>query len=53
MANVTFSSPVMAKDVTVYAVAGHRGTILAIAKAHKILFPSTAKTANAGPALLR
>jgi hypothetical protein len=27
MANITFSSPVMAKDVTVYAIAGHRGTI--------------------------
>jgi rubrerythrin/ferredoxin len=39
MANVTFSSPVMAKDVTVYAVAGHRGTILSIAKAHKIPIP--------------
>ncbi len=36
MANVTFSSPVMARDITVYAVAGHRGTILAVAKAHKI-----------------
>jgi ferredoxin/rubrerythrin len=36
MANVTFSSPSMARDITVYAVAGHRGTILAVAKAHKI-----------------
>ncbi len=36
MANVTFSSPVMPRDITVYAVAGHRGTILAVAKAHKI-----------------
>ncbi len=39
MANVTFSSPVMAKDVTVYAVAGHRGTILSVARAHKIPIP--------------
>ncbi len=39
MANITFESPVMAKDVTVYAVAGHRGTILSIAKAHKIPIP--------------
>ena len=31
MANVTFSSPMMAKDLTVYAVAGDRGTILALA----------------------
>ena len=36
MANVTFSSPAMARDITVYAVAGHRGTILAVAKAHKL-----------------
>ena len=39
MANVTFSSPVMAKDLTVYAIAGHRGTILSIAKAHKVPIP--------------
>ena len=39
MANLTFSSPVMAKDVTVYAIAGHRGTILSIAKAHRIPIP--------------
>lgn len=39
MANVTFSSPVMAKDVTVYAIAGHRGTLLSIAKAHNIPIP--------------
>jgi hypothetical protein len=36
MANVTFTSPVMAKDVTVYAIAGHRGTILSLAKANKM-----------------
>ncbi|MGO9487216.1 MAG: 2Fe-2S iron-sulfur cluster-binding protein [Rhodomicrobium sp.] len=36
MANVTFSSASMARDITVYAVAGHRGTILAVAQAHKI-----------------
>src|SRR3974377_1715539 len=39
MSNVTFSSPVMAKDLTVYAVAGDRGTILAVAKAHKVPIP--------------
>ncbi|NNM50940.1 MAG: 2Fe-2S iron-sulfur cluster binding domain-containing protein, partial [Pseudomonadales bacterium] len=39
MANITFSSPRMAKDVTVYAVAGDRGTILAVAKQHKIPIP--------------
>ena len=30
MANITFSSPSMARDVTVYAVAGDRGTVLAV-----------------------
>ena len=39
MSNVTFSSPVMAKDVTVYAVAGDRGTVLGVSKAHKIPIP--------------
>jgi ferredoxin/rubrerythrin len=39
MANVTFKSPVMAKDVTIYAVAGHRGTILSVAKTHSIPIP--------------
>jgi len=39
MANVTFSSPVMARDITVYAVAGDRGTLLALAKAHRIPIP--------------
>lgn len=36
MANVTFSSPAMRKDVTVYAVAGDRRTLLALARAEKI-----------------
>ena len=36
MPNVTFSSPEMKKDVTVYAVAGDTKTLLGIAKAHKI-----------------
>ena len=36
MANVTFSSPRMQKDVTVYAVAGDTQTLLSVAQAHKI-----------------
>jgi len=39
MANVTFSSPAMPRDITVYAVAGDRGTLLSLAKAHKIPIP--------------
>lgn len=39
MASVTFRSPVMAKDLTVYGVAGDRGTLLALAKEHNIPIP--------------
>jgi ferredoxin len=36
MANVTFSSPKMKKDLTVYATAGDRRTLLSVAKEHKV-----------------
>jgi ferredoxin len=36
MANVTFSSPAIRKDVTVYAIAGDCRTLLAVAKEHKV-----------------
>lgn len=36
MANVTFTSPRLKKDVTVYAVAGDTKTLLSVAQAHKI-----------------
>jgi ferredoxin len=36
MANVTFSSPRMKKDLTVYATAGNTQTLLAVAKAHRV-----------------
>lgn len=52
MANVTFSSPVMAKDVTVYAIAGHRGTILSIAKAHHIPIPFDCTEGECGSCLV-
>jgi rubrerythrin/ferredoxin len=39
MANITFRSPVMAKDLTIYAVAGARGSILKLAQEHKIPIP--------------
>ena len=52
MANVTFRSPVMAKDVTIYAVAGHRGTILAVAKAHSIPIPFDCQDGNCGSCLV-
>lgn len=52
MANVTFSSPVMAKDITVYAIAGHRGTILALAKDHRIPIPFDCQDGNCGSCLV-
>lgn len=36
MANVTFSSPAMKKDLTVYAVAGDCRTLLSVANEHKV-----------------
>lgn len=36
MANITFSSPKMKKDLTVYATAGDCHTLLAVAQANKI-----------------
>ncbi len=36
MANVTFTSPRMKRDVTVYAVAGDTHSLLAVAQANKI-----------------
>jgi ferredoxin len=36
MANVTFTSPAMKRDITVYAVVGDRRSLLAVAKEHKI-----------------
>jgi ferredoxin len=36
MANVTFSSPSMPKDITVYAVAGDTDTLLKVAQKNKV-----------------
>lgn len=52
MANITFSSPKMERDVTVYAVAGDRGTILAIAKANKIPIPFDCQDGECGSCLV-
>src|ERR1035441_6332843 len=48
MANVTFSSPVMPKDITVYAIAGHRGTLLEIAKEHQVPIPFRSEERRVG-----
>lgn len=52
MANVTFSSPTLARDVTVYAIAGDRGTILAVAKEHKIPIPFDCQDGECGSCLV-
>lgn len=52
MALITFSSPSMKKDVTVYAVAGDRGTLLAVAKAHKIPIPFDCGDGECGSCLV-
>ncbi len=52
MANVTFSSPRLHKDITVYAVAGDRGTILSIAEKHKIPLPFECRDGNCGSCLI-
>jgi len=53
MANVTFSSPLMPRDITVYAVAGDRGTILALAKAHKVPIPFDCQDGECGSCLVK
>lgn len=48
MPNVTFSSPKMKKDVTVYAVAGDTSTLLAVAKANAIPIESECGNGECG-----
>jgi len=52
MPNVTFSSPLLHKDVTVYAIAGDRKTILAVAETNKIPIPFDCKDGNCGSCLI-
>jgi len=52
MANVTFSSPLLHKDVTVYAVAGDRGTILSVAEKHRIPIPFECRDGECGSCLV-
>ncbi|MEI7428984.1 MAG: 2Fe-2S iron-sulfur cluster-binding protein [Betaproteobacteria bacterium] len=53
MANVTFSSPVMPRDITVYAVAGSRVTLLSLAKANKIPLPCDCQDGECGSCLVK
>ncbi|MBI5165793.1 MAG: (2Fe-2S)-binding protein [Magnetospirillum sp.] len=55
MANVTFSAPSLAKNVTVYAVAGDpkHSTLLALAKAHGIQIPCQCQDGECGSCLVK
>ena len=52
MANITFSSPTLHKNVTVYAVAGDTKTILAVAEKHKIKIPFECRDGECGSCLI-
>ena len=52
MANITFRSPTMHRDKTVYAVAGATDTILALAKEHKIPIPFECGDGDCGSCLI-
>lgn len=52
MANITFSSPIMSRDKTVYAVAGNTKTILALADEHQIPIPFECRDGDCGSCLI-
>lgn len=52
MANVTFTSPRLPRDITVYAVAGHRGTLLGLAREHKIPIPHDCQDGECGSCIV-
>jgi ferredoxin len=52
MPNVTFSSPILHKDVTVYAIAGDRRTVLSVAESHKVPIPCDCKDGECGSCLI-
>ena len=53
MANITFTSPRMKKDVTVYATAGDTQSLLAVAKQHKIPLDFECENGECGSCLLQ
>lgn len=52
MANITFRSPIMNRDKTVYAVAGNTKTILALAEEHRIPIPFECGDGDCGSCLI-
>jgi ferredoxin len=53
MANVTFTSPRMKRDLTVYAVAGDRQTLLAVAKSHQVPLHHECENGECGSCLVQ
>ncbi|WP_434613775.1 2Fe-2S iron-sulfur cluster-binding protein [Azospirillum sp. B2RO_4] len=53
MATVTFTGLNMPKDMTVYAVAGDTGTLLALAKKHDIPIPFQCQDGECGSCLVK
>jgi ferredoxin len=53
MPNVTFSAPVLEKDITVYAIAGDTSTLLALAKKNGIAIPCQCQDGNCGSCLIK
>ena len=53
MPNVTFTSPSLAKDVTVYAVAGDTHTLLSVAQKNKISLHFECQNGECGSCLVQ
>lgn len=53
MANITFTSPTLKKDVTVYAVAGDRGTLLSVAEKNGIKIPFDCRDGECGSCIIK
>ena len=53
MATVTFSGITLTKDITVYGVAGDRGTLLALAKKNNIPIPCQCQDGECGSCLVK
>lgn len=52
MGNVTFSSPLLARDVTVYATAGDTQTLLKVAQKNKIPLPFECEDGECGSCVM-
>ena len=53
MADVTFSGPLLERDMTVYAVAGDTGTLLALAKKNNVPIPFQCQDGECGSCLVK